>query len=69
MATRVTVAIMRAFVAMRHFSLDYAHIVEQIANLNGKINEHDEVLEQIIQALSELLKESQSEDTKKIGFL
>ncbi len=68
-ATQVTIAIMRAFVAMRHFSLTYGHIVEKLAHLNGKINEHDDTLEKIILALSELIQESQTDETKKIGFL
>jgi len=68
-ATQVTVAIMRAFVAMRHFSLTYGQIVEKLAHLNGKVTEHDDVLEKIIQALSELIQKSQTEETKKIGFL
>jgi len=69
MATQVTVAIMRAFVAMRHFSLTYGQIVEKLAHLNGKVTEHDDVIEKIIQALSELIQESQTEETKKIGFI
>ena len=68
-ATQVTVAIMRAFVAMRHFSMTYGQIVEKLAHLNGKVTEHDDVLEKIIQALSELIQESQTEETKKIGFI
>jgi hypothetical protein len=68
-ATQVTVAIMRAFVAMRHFSLTYGQIVEKLAHLNGKVTEHDDVLKKIIQALSELIQESQTEETKKIGFV
>jgi phage regulator Rha-like protein len=68
-ATQVTIAIMRAFVTMRHFSLTYGQIVERLVQLNGKVNEHDDVLAKIIQALSELIQESQTEETKKIGFL
>ncbi len=36
MATQVTVAIMRAFVVVRRFSLTYGQIVEKLAHLNGK---------------------------------
>ena len=67
-AAQVTVAIMRAFVAMRHFALTYGQIVEKLSQLDGKITEHDEALRTIIQALSKLVQESQTEETKRIGF-
>jgi len=67
-AAQVTVAIMRAFVAMRHFALTYGQIVEKLSQLDGKITEHDEVLKTIIQALSKLVQESQTKETKRIGF-
>jgi len=67
-AAKVTVAIMRAFVAMRHFALTYGQIVEKLSQLDGKISEHDEVLKTIIQALSKLVEESQPKETRRIGF-
>jgi len=67
-AAQVTVAIMRAFVAMRHFALTYGQIVEKLSQLDGKITEHDEALRTIIQVLSKLVQESQTEETKRIGF-
>ena len=67
-ATQVTVAIMRAFVSMRQFALTYGQIVEKLSQLDGKINEHDEELKTIIQALSKLVQESQTRETKRIGF-
>lgn len=68
-ATQVTVAIMRAFVSMRSFAFTYGQIVEKLNELDGKVFEHDDVLKQIIQALSELVQQTQPEETKKIGFL
>jgi len=67
-AAKVTVAIMWAFVAMRHFALTYGQIVEKLSQLDGKISEHDEVLKTIIQALSKLVEESQPKETRRIGF-
>ena len=67
-AAQVTVAIMRAFVAMRHFALTYGQIVEKLSQLDGKITEHDEALRTVIQALSKLVQESQTKETKRIGF-
>ena len=68
-ASRVTVAIMRAFVSMRGFALTYGQIIEKLSELDGKIGEHDEALNNILQALSVLLREAQSEETRRIGFL
>ena len=54
---------------MRRFALTYGQIVEKLNELDGKMSEHDDVLKKIIQALSELVEQSQPEETKKIGFL
>lgn len=67
-ATMATVAIMRAFVTMRQFALTYGQIVEKLAELDGKISEHDETLRGILQALSDLIHVSQTKETKRIGF-
>ena len=68
-ATDVTIAIMRAFVQMRHFALTYGDIVEKLNSIDHKVLEHDEVLTKVIQALNELLLDTASNDTKKIGFV
>jgi hypothetical protein len=68
-AIQVTVAIMRAFVSMRTFAYTYGQIVDKLNELDGKVSEHDDVLKKIIQALSDLVQQSQPEETKKIGFL
>jgi len=67
-AVQVTVSIMRAFVAMRRFSFTYGQIVEKLSHLDGKVSEHDEVLNTVIQALSKLVEESETKETKRIGF-
>jgi len=67
-AAQVTVSIMRAFVAMRRFTLTYGQIVEKLSHLDGKVSEHDEVLNTVIQALSKLVEESETKETKRIGF-
>jgi hypothetical protein len=68
-AAQVTVAIMRAFVSMRTFACTYGQIVDKLNELDGKVSDHDDVLKKIIQALSDLVQQSQPEETKKIGFL
>lgn len=68
-ATEVTVAIMRAFVKMRHFALTYEDIVNKLNNLDAKVTNHDEILHKVINALSELIQETKNNETKKIGFI
>ncbi len=60
---------MRAFVSMCGFALTYGQIIEKLSELDGKIGEHDEALNNILQALSVLLRQAQSEETRRIGFL
>lgn len=68
-ATQVTVAIMRAFVKMRHFALSYEDIVNKLNNIDTKVSEHDEILHKVINALSELIQDTKNNETKKIGFI
>lgn len=68
-ATEVTVAIMRAFVKMRHFALTYEDIVYKLNNLDTKVSDHDEVLQKVISALSDLIYDTKENETKKIGFI
>lgn len=67
-ATKVTVAIMRAFVKLRHFALTYEDIVKKLNDLDVKVENHDKVLKDILNALSELLIEAKENETKQIGF-
>ncbi len=68
-ANNVTVAIMRAFVELRQFTLTHGEIIEKINQLEGKITDHDETLSEIIKALKQLLKHAENKETKKIGFI
>jgi len=68
-ATEITVAIMRAFVKMRHFALTYEDIVNKLNNLDTKVASHDETLHKVISALSELIHDTKENKTKKIGFI
>jgi hypothetical protein len=47
---------MRAFVSMRGFALSYGQIIEKLSELDGKIGEHDEALNNILQALKEQVR-------------
>lgn len=68
-ATDVTVAIMRAFVKMRQFALSYDDVVNMIKTHDQKLEQHDEILQKVISALSELIEDTKNNETKKIGFI
>lgn len=68
-ATEVTVSIMRAFVKMRHFALTYEEIVNKLNDVDAKVSNHDETLQRVISALSELIHDTKENETKKIGFI
>lgn len=68
-AIDVTIAIMRAFVKMRNFALTYEQIVEKLKQIDIKISEHDEVLNDVLNALSELISDTKDNETRKIGFV
>lgn len=68
-ATDVTISIMRAFVKMRSFALTYEQIVDKLKDIDTKITEHDEVLNKVMNALSELIKDTKDNETRKIGFI
>jgi len=57
-AIDVTIAIMRVFVKMRNFALSYEQIVDKLKNIDIKISEHDEVSNNVLNALSELISET-----------
>jgi len=68
-ATEVTISIMRAFVKMRNFSLTYTQVIDKLKDIDIKIAEHDDVLHKVLEALSELMREIQENETRKIGFV
>lgn len=67
-ATKVTVAIMRAFVILRQFSLTYGDIAEKIISIDHRLSEHDELIDKIISAINDLIKVTKDNETKRIGF-
>ncbi|HEX7458622.1 MAG TPA: ORF6N domain-containing protein [Ginsengibacter sp.] len=75
-AIEMNIAIMRAFVDIRKFALSHKSIAEQIKILKNKLGEHDVQLNQIYEAIENLLdnkvdKELKQEiwnKRKRIGF-
>lgn len=51
------IAIVRAFIALRKFAIQYADIIEQLKELKDKVGNHDAQLNQIYDAIENLLDE------------
>ena len=68
----MNIAIMRAFVAVRHILLKQNDINEQIKEIKERIGEHDVQLNQLYDALENLLDDKAAQrkwdDRERIGF-
>ncbi len=51
-ATKISIAIMRAFVHMRHYILENKDIYQSLNNINNKLIEHDEKINDIFSAFN-----------------
>ena len=72
----MNIAIVRAFIALRKFAIQYKDILEQLDGLREKIGSHDAQLNQIYEALENMLDKKTDEEMKlefwkkreRIGF-
>jgi phage regulator Rha-like protein len=71
-AIKMNIAIVRAFISMRKFTLNYKDIVTEIEEIKRTVGSHDKKLNQLFQALELLLEEKQNtkdwSDRERIGF-
>ncbi|MEP6627193.1 MAG: ORF6N domain-containing protein [Ginsengibacter sp.] len=75
-ARKMNIAIVRAFIALRKFSIQYKDILEQFDELKEKIGNHDAQLNQIYNALENMLEKKVDEENQldlwknreRIGF-
>lgn len=71
-ARKMSVAIVRAFIALKRFVNENSHIIEQLRGLQERISEHDVQLSQIYDAIENLLdhkaEEKKWEERDRIGF-
>ena len=75
-ARKMNIAIVRAFIALRKFAIQYKDILEQLDGLKEKIGSHDAQLNQIYEALENMLDKKTEEENKveawknrkRIGF-
>jgi ABC-type transporter Mla subunit MlaD len=72
----MNIAIMRAFISIRQFVLQYNDLSEQIADIRRSVANHDEQLDQIYTAIETLLNEKDQQkaelkawaERERIGF-
>jgi uncharacterized membrane protein YgaE (UPF0421/DUF939 family) len=75
-ARKMNIAIVRAFIALRKFAIQYKDILEQFDELKEKIGNHDAQLNQIYNALENMLEKKVEEENQldlwknreRIGF-
>ena len=71
-AIKMNIAIVRAFIAMRKFALEYKGLVRQMLDLRQKVGEHDGQLMQIYDTIEKMLENQAGnknwEDRERIGF-
>jgi len=71
-AIKMNIAIVRAFVALRKFAIQYDDLLEQLRELKDRVGNHDAQLNQIYDAIENLLDEKVEEkkwkERERIGF-
>jgi phage regulator Rha-like protein len=71
-AVQMNIAIVRAFIALRKFAIQYADIIEQLKELKDKVGNHDAQLNHIYDAIENLLDEKTEQkkwnERERIGY-
>ena len=71
-AVKMNIAIVRAFIGLRQIAINYKELVAQFSELRTRIGEHDVQLNQIYDAIENLLDEridkKSWEERERIGF-
>jgi len=71
-ARQMNIAIVRAFIAMKKFTMHYKELANQVMEIRQRIGEHDVQLNQIYDAIENLLDETiekkKWEERERIGF-
>ena len=71
-AVKMNIAIVRAFIGLRQLAINYKELAEQFGELRSRIGEHDVQLNQIYDAIENLLEEKSEkkswDERERIGF-
>ena len=71
-AVQMNIAIVRAFIALRQFTLNYKELRDQINDIRKNVSNHNEQLSQIYDAIEHLLRNKREQqawkDRERIGY-
>jgi len=71
-AVKMNISIVRAFIVLRQFALQYKDLADQIQEIKGTVTNHNEQLNKIYDAIESLLKEKEAgqswQQRPRIGF-
>ncbi len=67
-AVRVSIVIIRAFVALRALLSTHHELAAKLAELERKLEGHDEAITNLFEALRQLLSPTGPDHGRKIGF-
>ena len=67
-AVRVNIAIMRAFVRLRRASLVSGELMKLIEDLSERIDSHDSVIGELVEAIRQLAVSAPRARSRPIGF-
>jgi len=71
-AIEMNISIVRAFIALRHFALQYKELADEIQEIRRTVGNHSEQLGKIYVAIETLLTEKDEqkswEERERIGF-
>lgn len=71
-AVEMNIAIVRAFISLRQFALQYKDLADQIQEIRGAVKNHNEQLNKIYDAIENLLREKEAaqswQQRPRIGF-
>ena len=68
-ATEASVRVVRAFVSMREQLAAHKQLAGKLAELEGRITGHDEALQNLFEAIRQLIEPPLPENRKQIGFM
>ncbi len=67
-AIEASVRVVRAFVRLRELILANAELAQKFAELESRLDDHDEAIANLFAAIRQLLQPSRSEDKPEMGF-